>query len=250
MIVSRPELRILGLGHIGASLAARATSKGYRVSGWDRDTSAVRLCRRRGWIVDELEARLCVVAVPEGAVQSAELVEALEGLRPGSVVTDVFSSKGEATHALARICRGLGLHFAWSHPLAGREVRGARSAEPKIFESAVVLVDASGDRVARETAERFWRTLGCRVERQSTARHQKELARGSHLAHVIAFAFSRVVKKGGRATPSVLSATRVAKSDPKAWAEIWASNRSEVIKAIRLFEDELKRIRHAVEKSR
>src|SRR4051812_34521960 len=111
----RPELRILGLGHIGASLAARARAKGYQVSGMDRDVAAVRYCRAKRWIGQADKPMLCVVAVPEKAVQSADFVSALEALPRGSVVTEVFSSKGEGTRVLARLCRGLGLRFTWSH---------------------------------------------------------------------------------------------------------------------------------------
>lgn len=244
------QILILGLGHIGASLAARLAREGWGVWGWDKDPVALAHSRRRGWIyhvagaesVPGPAAKLCVVALPERAVESAELVAMLAGLSRGTIVTDVFSSKGAATRRLAERCKALGLRYVWSHPLAGREGSGAASADPEIFQQATVIVDSKARAADRRAVVSFWRGLGCEIELMSADEHQKSMARGSHLMHVLAFAAARVVAEGGRVSPSVLSATRVACSSPEAWAEILRSNGDELAQAIGHFERELKAV--------
>lgn len=244
------QILILGLGHIGASLAANLSRAGWGVWGWDKNPQALAHCRRKAWIyhvagpesLPSRAAKLCVVAVPEGAVEDRELLKMLKGLPRGTIVTDLFSSKAEGTRVLAKRCRALGLRHVWSHPLAGREGSGASSADPNLFKGATVLIEKSGDRASLRAVSAFWRTLECRVEFMTAGEHQKSMAQGSHLMHVIAFSATNVAARGGRVSPSVLSATRVAQSNPELWAEILSSNKAEVLRATAQLQSELKKL--------
>lgn len=235
----------MGLGHIGASLAAKLSSEGWGVWGWDKSAAAVKHCQRKKWLyqvagVDNLPSRgceLCIVATPESAVDDAAFLKILKNLPKHMIVSDVFSSKGAATKRLGAHCKSLRLKFAWSHPLAGREGQGAESSDAAIFKNAVVLVDASASAALR--VAKFWKSMGCKVEKVSTSTHQKSLALGSHLMHVIAYSSVRVVDRGARLSPSVLGVTRVARSNAVAWAGILLSNQLEVSKAVRAFSREL-----------
>jgi prephenate dehydrogenase len=202
---------------------------------------------RKGWIAGsavDREARsaaLCVVAVPESAAMSAQVRSFLAVVDRSTVVTDVFSSKGDATKAIQGFCRARGLRFGWSHPLAGREGSGAASADARVFDGATVVIDSKSSSDVKAALERLWRSQGCRIERMSTREHQKSMGHGSHLMHAVAFALSKVVARGGgRPSPSVMGATRVASSKPEAWSEILVSNRRETVKALASLERELK----------
>ncbi|MBI3556334.1 MAG: histidinol-phosphate transaminase [Deltaproteobacteria bacterium] len=208
---------------------------------------ALRFCRKEGWVYHvaraDLEVQtynlLCVVALPEAvmALRDAKVKEMISRLPSNTIVTDVFSSKSRGTLELARLCAAHGLRFGWSHPLAGREGSGAASADPAIFSGALVLVDSGAPTTVRSELTRFWQALDCKVELLSTAVHQKRMAMGSHLMHVLAYSLMHVLEKDGEgcgksASPSVLGITRVAKSNPDAWASILFSNRKEVLSAV------------------
>ncbi len=236
----RREIVILGLGHIGASLAAALSVRGWKVWGWDKSAATLRLCRREGWVYHVVRGNLevqthnllCVVALPELAVHDAKFKELLAQLPHGTIVTDVFSSKAVGTRELARMCSNHGLRFAWSHPLAGREGRGAASADASIFSGASVLIDSAAPTAVRSELTRFWRALDCTVEILSTTAHQKRMAMGSHLMHVLAYSLMHVMGETKTPSPSVLGVTRVAKSNPEAWASILSSNSKEVAQAV------------------
>lgn len=266
------DVVVLGLGHIGASLAARLSGRGVRVWGWDKNPESARFCRSRGWLCGVLSSPLesgranrsggkrvecsvefehgaiCVVALPESAVRDTRFCELLSTLPRYAIVTDVFSSKGRGTAELKRLCAQYGLRAAWTHPLAGREGSGVASADPTIFEEALVLIERGAPRALRSELERFWQSVGCRVEAVSTAEHQKRMARGSHLMHVLAYSLVHAFRNGAAgaglrsvASPSVLGATRVAKSDPEAWSAILLSNSREVLAAVRGLSAELEK---------
>ena len=236
----RREIVILGLGHVGASLAAALSIRGWKVWGWDKSAAAVRYCRKEGWVYHVVRSGidiqthnlLCVVALPEIAVHDVKLKELLVHLPHGTIVTDVFSSKSAGVQELAHICGMHGLRYGWSHPLAGREGRGAASADPAIFNGAHVLIDSNAPTAVRSELTRFWRALDCGVDAISTANHQKQMAMGSHLMHVLAYSLMHVLEEGKKPSPSVLGVTRVAKSNPDAWASILASNSREVQVAV------------------
>ncbi|MBI3544710.1 MAG: prephenate dehydrogenase [Deltaproteobacteria bacterium] len=247
---------MLGLGHIGASLASALSTRGWKVWGWDRDAASVRYARKEGWLYHvarpdmEIDTHnlICVIALPESAVGDPKLSKMLSHLPSGTIVTEVFSSKGKGTVVLERECAALGLRFGWSHPLAGREGNGVASADPGIFAGATVLVDALAPAAVRADLARLWKGIGCSVELMSTEHHQRHMAAGSHLMHALAYSLMHALGGPKSASPSVLSTTRVAKSSPEAWAVILASNSEEVTASIERLRKELGKVSRLVHK--
>jgi 6-phosphogluconate dehydrogenase len=91
------QLGILGLGRMGASLAARATAARHHVHGWDPDGAARASAAEAGLepadtIVDLVDAltppRVLLMYVPHGAPVDANLEALLPVLDPGDVVAD------------------------------------------------------------------------------------------------------------------------------------------------------------------
>lgn len=246
---------IIGLGHIGASLAASLSARRWCVLGWDKDQKTLNYCLRKGWIdrvlgpsaAAKCKNIICVVASPEMAVSDAEFRKVLKFLPDSTLVTDVFSSKGRATTELGRILvaheqlRAKKLRHVWSHPLAGREGRGPASADPTIFTGAKVLINEKGTEADLHILTKFWRSLDCSVSLMSTQEHQRQMARGSHLVHVLAYSLVHSLGEMRTASPSVLGATRVAQSNPQAWASIFMSNSTELKKSVTGLERELKK---------
>ena len=92
------QLGILGLGRMGASLAARASGAGHDVYGWDPDGSARASAaaetglKPAGTIGDLVEAltppRILLMYVPHGVPVDENLDALLPALDPGDVIAD------------------------------------------------------------------------------------------------------------------------------------------------------------------
>ena len=142
-----PGIAVLGLGLMGASLAMALRKRGYggRLVAYARKEATRAEARARG-IVDE------AYAAPAAAAQAAALVvlcapiracadlaaEIAPALKPGTLVTDVGSTKGWICRRLAGVLPpGV---FVGSHPIAGSEKQGLDAASAGLYENALTVV--------------------------------------------------------------------------------------------------------------
>jgi len=141
-------LSILGVGLLGGSigLAVKRGATGERVVGYGHRASTLEEALRVGAIdhgtTDVGEAvrgaELVVLCTPVGLFE--ELLEEMgPALAPGTLVTDVGSTKRSVVAAAERILPK-GVHFVGSHPMAGSEKRGVQFASADLFEGAVCIV--------------------------------------------------------------------------------------------------------------
>ena len=253
------QVTIVGLGLIGGSLgmAIRRRRLARRVVGLSRTEATLRAARRRGAIdigtTDEAdavrEADLVVLAVPvDRIVPQAKRLSRL--MRPGSILTDVGSTKGSIVNALTgRLPRGVA--FVGAHPLAGSEQRGIMAARMEVFQGStcVVTKTAASDPRAVARMRTFWTRLADRVVVMTPERHDRLIAQVSHLPHVLAFCLVDATSSDALAVAprSFLEATRVAKSDPELWDAILRDNRAAILEALGAFERRCRRMRRALD---
>ncbi len=220
------RVAVLGVGLIGGSigLAARRRLEA-EVVGYGRTPVTIAraveigaLDRGAASVAEACEgADLVFCAGPVGALP-AQAGEALEACGPGTVVTDVGSTKGELVAALGEDERFIG-----GHPLAGAETPTDRS-------SGLLY-----DRLQRAVSG-----LGARPQAIDAAAHDRLMATVSHLPHVVANALAaeaaaqlgRDSERMPEVGPSFRDTTRVAGSNPAIWADIFASNREAVADSV------------------
>jgi prephenate dehydrogenase len=174
-----------------------------------------------------------------------------EACRPGTLLTDVGSTKSAIVRRLAgRLPPGVS--FVGSHPLAGSEKAGPEHARGDLFEGKLVLVTPAGDPPAAVSAVAgFWQALGARVETLSPEQHDEALAITSHLPHLVAsvlagvlpLEWKRLTATGFRDT------TRLAAGSPELWRAIFLSNQPALLAAIAEFRAHLDRFQDALAKS-
>ena len=256
------RVAIIGLGLIGGSLGLALTRRrlARRVIGVSRSPETLRRARRARAIhegtTDLREAvrgaDLVVLATPvETIVPLAK--RAARFMRPGSVLTDVGSTKGAIVAALER---GLptGVAFVGGHPIAGSESRGFGAARHDLFDGSVCILTPTA-RTPRQALRRvaaFWKPLAERVVTMAPSAHDRLLAGASHLPHLLAYALAHAVD--GRQLPmaprSFLEMTRLAKSSPELWDDIFLSNRREVLAAMTRFERSWRLLRASIGRAR
>jgi len=240
------RIAVLGVGLIGGSigLAARRRLE-CEVVGFDPDAGTAGRAVEAG-AVDSAAGSVAEACAGAEVVFCAAPVAGLTGLAasaleasgPGTVVTDVGSTKRDIVAAL-----GADERFIGGHPLAGAETSGVENARADLFEGARWYLTPKSERSSGLLYDRLQRTvagLGARVQAIEAAKHDRLMATVSHLPHVVANVLagqaaeelSRDSERMPEVGPSFRDTTRVAGANPAIWGDIFASNREAVAAAV------------------
>jgi len=250
---------LVGVGLIGGSLAAALKSRGAdapTIIGVGRngqrleqacqanllDRSTTDLTQAAG------EADLIVFCTPVDLIVDG-VRQAAPHCRPGTLITDAGSVKGEICTALADPLAE-GVAFIGSHPLAGSHRRGFEHADPQLFEGRVCVVTPGPSAVAAEVRRltEFWQSVGMNVLEMPPEAHDSVVAQTSHLPHLVACAL--VASLDGQNQPLAATGfqdtTRVAAGDPDVWLPIVLQNAEEILRSLDLFGEQLSAFKQAV----
>ena len=262
MTISR--VAIIGLGLIGGSigLAVRAMLPGVATAGWDADADVRKRAAERGLagtvcdsVADAVhDAELVILCVPVGAMGYA--AEAIAPhLQPGTIVSDVGSSKRRVGEALARTLPEAVVIPA--HPVAGTENSGPDAGFPELFRHrwCIVTPDDTAPPAAIDALTQFWEGLGATVEIMDPAHHDLVLAVTSHIPHLIAYTIvgtasdledvtrGEVIKYSAGGFRDF---TRIAASNPTMWRDVFLSNRDAVLEVLGRFTEDLSLLQRAI----
>jgi len=255
-------LTIVGVGLIGGSigLAARKRKLAQRIVGVGRNPKTFAKARDLG-AVDEFttdlargagESDLVIVCTPVDSI-AAHVLEAALHAKPGALITDAGSTKGEIVKQVEADLKKQKkpIDFVGSHPMAGSENSGVQHARADLFENRAVIVTPT-KRTSSDAVERvqsFWESLGGQVFRMPPAEHDQAVASISHVPHAIASALAAATPED--CWPLVaggwLDTTRIAAGDPELWRQILAQNRRHTLKGLAQFEKVLKALRDALQ---
>jgi prephenate dehydrogenase len=251
------RVAIVGTGLIGGSIALdlKKNALTQEVIGFSRRKSTLLLARKIG-AIDRgsqdirviKDADLVILAAPVSTILRLALaisrIIALD-----CIVTDVGSTKKEIVSRLEKIFP----RFVGAHPLAGSEKQGIKYAAAGIFKESLCILTPTNktDSQAAGKVKMLWDKLGSRVIFMTPDTHDKILSFVSHLPHSAAFAtINSVPGKYLRfASTGLKDTTRLAASDSKIWADIFLSNRENMLKSISLLEGNLARIKSAIKSS-
>ena len=251
-------IAIIGIGLIGGSIGMTLRRRGLakHVIGIGRKTSRLRGAKQMGALTaittniagGVADAELIVVCTPVRSIP--QLVrEAAATCPPGSLITDVGSTK---TEIVASLRKGLPekVTFLGSHPLAGSEKEGYRFAQGGLFEERVTVITPSPSTppAAIRRLSRFWTDLGARVVQMSARQHDRALAGTSHLPHLVAsvLAASTPAEDLPLTGRGWLDTTRVASGETEMWQQILLSNQGHILKSLDKFEKLLASLRRAL----
>ena len=255
---------IAGLGLIGGSLgmALRERRLAGRVLGLPRRAETIAEGLQCG-AIDEgsldvsraAEAELIILAAP--VLSFEPLVRQLAPhLKPGTLVTDVGSTKAEITRSIPDLLPE-GVDFVGGHPMAGSERGGVLAGRADLFDGAVWVL-TRGERTRPESLEQMAalvKALGATPVEMEPTLHDDAVARISHLPHVVAAALAEAAEHG-EVPADILrlliaggfkSTTRIAASPPDMWRDICLTNREAVLASLTGFESALARFRRALE---
>jgi cyclohexadieny/prephenate dehydrogenase len=235
---------IVGVGLIGGSigLALRQRGLAEQIIGVGRSREKLEKAQGLG-IIDTAttsieqsvaDADLVVVCTPVATIVP-QIQQLATACRPGSLITDVGSTKATMAHAL-REPLAEGVYFVGSHPLAGSEQSGFEHASADLFVDRVTVVTPTSETRAEDEAAvgEFWSSLGSTVVSMSPEEHDKALAMTSHLPHVAASATAAVtpIEYLNLVAGGWTDTTRVAAGEVELWRQILVDNRNNIVESI------------------
>jgi prephenate dehydrogenase len=259
------QAAIIGVGLIGGSLGMILRRKGLASSviGVGRRIenlkTAVELGAIDRYVVDPKDgvkdADLVVLATPVDTYDR-HLSEWASCLKPGTIVTDVGSVKGQLVEQAERAMPA-SVHFVGGHPIAGKEKTGVAAGSEQLFIGArcILTPTKETDQQALERVSTMWQETGSIVMTMDPHLHDKILGAVSHLPHVAAFALMNALAEirtqvpaldlAGHSGGGLRDTTRIAASSPEMWRDIFLWNRDNLTAFIEVYErslGELKRL--------
>lgn len=250
------KIAIIGVGLIGGSvgLAIKKKRAAGEVVGVFRRESTLKKALRRKAVdsgtlnlkIGVADADLIILASPVHLIPRLAK-EATRYAKRGTLITDVGSTKQWIVSEVDKAVKGSrGIRFVGSHPMAGSEQTGVEFAREDLLDGSPCIVTRTPrtNPKALKGIVKFWASLGAKVKVMSPKEHDRSVAFISHLPHLAAYSLAGAVPERdlAYAAEGFKDTTRVASSDPALWADIFLTNKKELIKASKAFEGYYKKV--------
>ena len=253
------RVAIIGVGLLGSSLglAFKKFTEISEISGYDLDSEHLDLALEIGAIDKQIsdldssdllsKADLVILATPVGSI-SGLIEEVQPKLKPGSIITDVGSTKGEVINQIKSKLRE-DITYIPAHPMTGAEISGPQGADSYLFENAIYVLtpldSTNEERV--ELLVKLLKQIGSIILIMSPKEHDQIVAAVSHLPHVAACTLVDSVGEAADEDNRVFAltaggfrdATRIASGDPTMWTDICLSNSEPILKLIKIFQKKM-----------
>lgn len=254
------KILIVGLGLLGGSYARSLTRQGYTVKCITRSQSTVDYALSEKMVAYATtepepsligEADLIVIALyPDVFVKWMQNYG--KYIKKGAFITDVTGVKSCIVYKIQSLLPD-GVEFIASHPMAGREVSGAKNSDESIFKGANYIITPTDKNTEEgiELCRELGHTLGfARISELSPEEHDEMIAFVSQLTHCIAVSLMNASdnKKLCEYTgDSFRDLTRIARINEDMWSELFLLNKAALLKEIDCFEAQLSRMRGYIE---
>ena len=260
------KLGIVGLGLMGGSfgmalkenMANLDNIDDLHITGYDHNTSHCKQALFLG-LVDEIgdfdAIRACdviILAIPVEAIIAT--LKDLEDVSPETTIIDLGSTKAKIVRECPPRIRQ---NFVAAHPMAGREKFGPHAAVSDLYRGKiVVLCDLEENALMHvDRAIEIFEALGMYIVYMKAAEHDRHAAYISHMPHAVSFALANSVMEQedpksilALAAGGFRDMSRIAKSSPQMWSDIFIQNADHVLEAIESFQTELQKAKEMVEK--
>ena len=254
------KVGIIGLGLMGGSfaLALREHYDELEVIGYDHNDQHCLEALQLGLadkISDDLEdfyaLDLVILAIPvDGIIQ---VLKEFDTVAEETTIIDFGGTKKPIVDAVPPQIRR---NFVAGHPMTGTEFSGPQAALPDLYRGKVMVfcdIEESGEH-QRKLAKKIFTDLGMKIFYMGAEEHDRHAAFISHMPHALSYSLANAVMK--QENPKAIIAlagggfrdmSRIAKSSPNMWTDIFRQNRDNLLLAIRCFKGELEHCEKLVE---
>ncbi len=258
--MAKMKVGIVGLGLMGGSLslALKKHSKDYYFIGLDHNELHCSQALQLG-LVDEIctstealkSCDIIFLSIPVDGIISVS--QQLGPLNDRCTVIDLGSTKEKISLSIPSEIRH---HFVTAHPMTGTEKFGPTAALEDLYtDKVVVLCDLEKSGVYQQNvAKKIFADIGMNIVCMDAKEHDRHAAFISHMPHAISYALANSVMAQEDSKSIIALAgggfkdmSRIAKSSPNMWEDIFRQNKANVLEAIHSFQSELKKCQKMVE---
>lgn len=254
------NIGIIGLGLMGGSLAKAVKRYGiakkvYGFTNSERNKKDILELN----LVDELVdldtlkkvSDVIILAIPVDAIIS--MFPNFLDIDENTTIIDMGSTKEYIVKSVPPKIRK---NFIAAHPMTGTEKSGPKAAIDDLYEGKTVVfcdLEDNGNLHVNK-AFKIFQEIGMRIVVMDSSQHDIHACYISHLPHIISFSLANTVM--GHEDPKSIIAlaaggfkdmSRIAKSSPRMWSDIFKQNRTNLLASIDLFEEHLQTARKMVE---
>lgn len=252
------KIGIVGLGLMGGSIAMSLKELPFvtQIVGYDHNAEHQATALERELVCEIVSLKtikrcdVIILAIPVDGVLA--FFKSLSHLSETATIIDLGSTK---ELIVASVPKAMRKNFVAAHPMTGTEFFGPSAAVERLYKDKVVVLcdlEDSGQH-QQEVAIRIFSGLHMQLHYMKAHEHDRHAAFISHMPHAISYSIANtVLAQEDRNNILTLAAggfksmSRLAKSSPNMWEDIFRQNKDNVLKAIYLFESELTHLKHAI----
>ena len=250
---------IIGLGLMGGSLglALQHTKFVTKVVGFDHNLSHCEEALKLSLVHDIVsfaqikESDVIILAIPVGGIIA--VLQLLQDIPSTTTIIDLGSTKAEI---VASVPANIRPNFIAAHPMTGTEKFGPSAALQNLYHDKIVVLcdtDNSAD-MHKNRAIQIFSHIGMKIVFMDPKSHDAHASFISHLPHALSYALANSVM-GEEDPRSILllagggfrDMSRIAKSSPQMWSDIFKQNKNNLLNSITLFEKELTKAKTMIE---
>jgi len=249
------NVAVIGLGLMGGSLAIDLKKLDFieHVAGNDHNIKHQEDAMKLG-LVDKIikfeeikNYDVIFLAIPVEAIIAT--LKQIKKIKPDTTIIDMGSTKELIVSCIPKNIRK---NFVASHPMTGTENFGPHAAVEGLYKDKVVVLcdlEDSGEH-QQKVSKKIFKALGMKKYFMKSKEHDRHAAFISHMPHAISYSIANTVMKQedkhniiALAAGGFRSMSRLAKSSPTMWEDIFRQNKSNTLEAIEIFEAELKNLK-------
>ena len=251
------KVGILGLGLIGGSLARAYAKNGHVVYAADKNDSILEFAMLAGVVTEQLdcttipECDLVLLAIFAGGSKQW-LIDYAHLINRKALVIDCCGIKTDICAAGFSIAKEYGFTFIGGHPMAGSHFSGFKFSRSNLFQGApmVLVPPVYDDPLLLERAKEALKPCNFGSFSVTTAeKHDELIAFTSQMPHIVSNAYIKsptAMTHKGFSAGSYKDLTRVAWLNPQMWAELFLSNKENILKELNIYIESLEKYRDAI----
>jgi len=254
------NIGIIGLGLMGGSLGLSLKNfpQKYTIIGYDhnkqhqKDALELQLI---DILADDFETikncDVIILTIPVDAI--IKTAQTLTDVKKECTIIDFGSSKERIDEAIPKVIRQ---NFVTAHPMTGTEKFGPSAAIEKLYDEKVMVIcnqEKSGA-LQNQVAIELFNDINAKVVFMGAKEHDRHAAFISHMPHTVSYALANSVMQQ-EDPQSIISLagggfkdmSRIAKSSPNMWEDIFRQNKENLLESMKAFNKELQLCQSMIE---
>jgi len=246
------NIGIIGLGLMGGSLglALKKLPQKYTIIGYDHnkkhqeDALQLKLVDRVAENFEEIkQSDVIILTIPVDAI--IKTAQTLTDVSENCTIIDFGSSKEKIDVAIPSVIRK---NFVTAHPMTGTEKFGPTAAVEELYTNQIMVLcnqEKSGE-LQNRVAQELFRDIQAKIVFMGAEEHDKHAAFISHMPHAVSYAIANSVMKQedpqsiiALAGGGFKSMSRIAKSSPNMWEDIFRQNKKNLLASMQAFNNEM-----------